>query len=119
MTLTNLDNYRKIFPNYTEVLNERVDAWVYILHFDKPLGAATRQHYAGYTRVGIEKRMKLHRMGKSGYVRRNILQGNDFQVVYTEKYDTVIEATQRERALKKEGKLKKYCSICRDNEKTY
>ena len=90
---------------------------VYILHFDYPLRGTKIQHYAGCTSVGIAKRMWRHRNGPNGYVRRIIKSGNNFQVVHIENFKTPKEAFLREKELKREGKLKTYCFICRRGKK--
>ena len=92
-------------------------AELYILHFDKPvMGKA--QHYVGYTTLGVEERIKVHRSGNgSKLVRYAIQKGIDFKVVFTQCFPTRWEARAAELKLKKERNLKAYCSICTPEKK--
>ena len=87
-------------------------AQVYILHFDQPYWK-TCQHYVGYTRVGVDERLKVHRAGNgSKLVKYAMNHGINFSLVKVEDFDSIGEARQRERQIKKRGGGGKLCPIC-------
>ena len=51
--------------------------------------------YVGFT-DNLDRRLKEHNLGKNNFTRRYI----PWKVVYTEKYDNLLEATKREKSLK-------------------
>ena len=86
---------------------------MYILHFDRPYWANAR-HYVGYTTIGVDKRIAIHRKGKgSKLVDYALRHGIDFVVANTEEFDTKWEARSRERKIKKSKNIKKTCKVCR------
>ena len=90
---------------------------LYILHFDKPVWGKAR-HYVGYTTIGVEERIKVHRLGCGAkFVAYALKNGNDFKVSYTEHFDTRKEARRRELKLKRERNLSSHCLICRGETK--
>ena len=85
---------------------------VYILHFDKPYWK-TCQHYVGYTKFPVNERLKKHKDGTGCKIAKYAMsKGIDFLLVHTEEFDTISEARRREKQLKKEGNLKRRCSVC-------
>lgn len=90
-----------------------------MLHFNFPYWT-TAQHYVGYTTVGLEKRMSVHRKGRgSKLVKYALKNGNDFEVTHIEEFETAFEARQRERELKKGKRLKSWCSVCKKNKENF
>jgi len=86
---------------------------VYILHFDRPYWK-TCQHYAGYTKGLATERLQKHLSGNGSKICRYAVEhGINFQIVHTERFDTIASARAREIKLKKEAKLKTHCYICR------
>ena len=65
---------------------------VYILRSDK-----THRFYIGYTR-NLEQRILFHNAG----LNKSTKHGIPWKIVYTEKFETVHESTQRENFLKKQ-----------------
>ena len=91
-------------------------AEVYILHFDRPYWRTCR-HYVGYTKIGVEERVRIHRAGNgSRLVRYAINKGIDFTIALVEQYSTIGEARKRELQLKRGRNLKRMCPICRGKE---
>jgi len=93
--------------------NDDARSEVYILHFKIPYWNRAR-HYVGYTTIGAEKRIGLHRSGNGSLLvnyAHNKLSIN-FVVGLVEKYSCRKLARWRERQLKKEGHLARHCRIC-------
>ncbi len=92
-------------------------AEIYLLHFKKPYWK-TCQHYIGYTKFTAEERCAVHRGTKkngskpSRLVQYALRHGNDFVIAHVETFDTDWEARQRERQLKRGGKLSRLCPMC-------
>ena len=85
------------------------------MHFDFPYWR-TAQHYIGYTTIGLEKRMTLHRKGRgSKLVNYALKNGNNFEVVYTEEFETAFDARKRERKLKQGKNLRLLCVRCKES----
>jgi len=98
-----------------KVNNESAPSQVYILHFKKPYWNKAR-HYVGYTTIGAEKRIELHRNGKGSllvnYAHNKM--GIDFVVGLIESFACRKLARWRERQLKHEGHLARHCKICQE-----
>lgn len=90
-------------------------AWVYLLHFNGAYWGNAR-HYCGYTSVGVEARMKLHREGKGSLLVGYALQkkGLDFEIVKVWELPSPKEAREYERKLKKAGHFNRLCTICKE-----
>lgn len=98
--------------------NDEAPSEVYILHFERPYWNRAR-HYVGYTTIGANERIALHRKGKGSllvnYAHNKM--GIDFSIGLVEQFTTRILARWRERQLKKEGHLSRHCEICRNANK--
>jgi len=108
--------YAYIMSN--ENTNDNAPGQVYILHFNKPYWNNARgkcTHYVGYTTIGAEERINLHRKGQGSllvkYAHKKL--GIDFEVGLVEDYPDRMSARYREMRLKKEGHLSRHCKICR------
>jgi len=97
-----------------KVNNDNAPSQVYILHFQSPYWTRCR-HYVGYTTIGTENRIELHRNGKGSLLVNyaHNKKGIPFQIGLIEQYATRPLARWRERQLKKEGHLSRHCEICR------
>ena len=88
---------------------------VYLLHFKTPYWKRA-QHYVGYTTIGADERIELHRKGKGSllvnYAHNKL--GIDFVVGLIESYATRPLARWREKQLKHEGHLARHCKICQE-----
>lgn len=99
-------------------------AELYLLHFNKPYWTNCR-HYVGYTKFTAEERCAVHRGVKkngskpSKLVQYALRQGIDFVIAHVERFDTDWEARQRERKLKRGGKLSKLCPVCQGKVKKF
>lgn len=91
--------------------------FVYLLHFDRPLGdpqnpRAMASHYIGFARR-LSSRLEHHRAGTGASITRAVVQSgdNDFTVV------RVWRRVDRnfERALKNQKNARRYCAICKAN----
>jgi len=88
-------------------------AQVYVLHFDRPYWSNC-QHYVGYTKIGVQERLRVHRAGNgSKLVKYAMSRGINFSLVHVENFDTVGEARRRERQIKKNGGGGKICPLCK------
>jgi predicted GIY-YIG superfamily endonuclease len=89
-------------------------AFVYLLHFDKPFWS-NAQHYVGYTKLPLQRRIRKHRNGTGSLLVRYALQkkGCKFKLAMSEEYPTPGEARERELQLKALHGLKKICPICK------
>lgn len=92
-------------------------AQIYLLHFDKPYWKNCR-HYVGYTTIGVENRVAVHRRELKGHGRPSMLvdyalqNGCDFQVALVEDYDCIQMAKHREYKIKRRGVVR-CCPICK------
>lgn len=93
--------------------NDSAPSDVYILHFKQPYWN-NAQHYVGYTTIGAQERITLHRKGKGSLLVRYAHQtlGIDFAVGLIEQFATRKLARWRELQLKKEKHLSRHCEIC-------
>ena len=95
--------------------NDEAPSEVYILHFERPYWNRAR-HYVGYTTIGANERIALHRKGKGSllvnYAHNKM--GIDFVVGLVENFACRKLARWRERQLKKEGHLARHCKICQE-----
>lgn len=90
-------------------------AEVYILHFERPVWGHA-MHYCGYTKFTSQQRLQKHANGTGSKLCRYAnVQGIDYRIVHIEKFETPRDARRREIKLKREGRLKRYCSICNAN----
>ena len=92
-------------------------AWVYLLHFTRPLAHA--RHYMGATTVGVPERMAAHRSEKGAkgrparLLRALLASGGDWVIADVWTCQTGAEAFELERALKRRYKgFGRVCSIC-------
>lgn len=95
-------------------------AWVYVIHYARPLAHA--RHYYGMAHTGalLHARIRKHATGhrESAHIMRAIhREGIDWEVVALYPHDTVAEACEHERRLKK---LKGgwACPLCRERLRT-
>lgn len=78
-------------------------AFIYILHFDKPVWGSSR-HYIGYTELPVERRLEQHKSGHGSRICKKALKlGIDFQLVHTEFFTSWNDAVRREREIKRKG----------------
>ena len=93
--------------------NDNAPSEVYILHFEKPYWSEAR-HYVGYTTIGAENRIELHRKGEGSLLVNyaHNKKGINFVVGLIENYASRPLARWRERQLKREGHLARHCKVC-------
>ncbi len=95
------------------MIDERaVGGYAYLLHFLRPLGAV--QHYIGVT-TDLARRTHEHaeRRTHSRTTERFKTAGIGFVVAQTWEFETLSEARQYERKLKKGFNSKRVCPVCR------
>ena len=99
----------------SRVNNDNAPSEVYILHFKQPYWSKAR-HYVGYTTIGANERIALHRKGKGSLLVNYALnkKGIDFVVGLVEQFANRKLARWREKQLKKEGHLARHCEICQN-----
>lgn len=93
--------------------NDNKPSDVYILHFkDTYWGKA--KHYVGYTTIGAENRIEVHRSGRGSKLVNYALNklGIDFEVGMIMHFDTRVIARMCELKFKKEKNLSRHCEIC-------
>ena len=100
--------------NVVGISNDGTASEVYILHFDRPYWGIAR-HYVGYTTIGAEERIRLHRSGKGSLLVNyaHNKQGIGFVVGMVENYANRTLARWREKQLKRQGHLARHCGVCR------
>ena len=108
----------------THSAQSTVNGEVYILHFKAPYwsnGKAGCKHYVGYTTIGAENRIDLHKKGRGSLLVKYAFkkQGIPFEVGLVQKCDARGEpltkqgARELEIRLKGEGHLSRHCAVCR------
>lgn len=87
------------------------EGWVYLLHFDRPIGAGVQkaQHYLGYTsKDDIDERLTKHQLGTGAALPREANRlGIGFTLTRKWRGNRKLE-----KKLKDNGHLPRLCSIC-------